>query len=70
MHWSDIEKIARRLEEDYGEEYGEGEIPEDNLLDIKEMTLSLDEFEDFEVEVSDSNLKQIVEMWIDIRKEK
>ena len=44
MHWSDIEEIATGLEEAYAEE----EIPEYNLGYLKEMVLSLPEFEDQE----------------------
>ncbi len=65
MHWSDIEEIATGLEEAYAEE----EIPEYNLGYLKEMVLSLPEFEDQEVEVSDDNLKQILESWIELRTE-
>lgn len=65
MHWSDIEEIATGLEEEYAEE----EIPEYNLGYLKEMVLSLPEFEDQEVEVSDDNLKQILESWIELRTE-
>jgi FeS assembly protein IscX len=66
MHWSDIETIATELEEAYSEE----EIPEYNLLYLKEMVLSLSSFEDHEVEVEDSVLKQIIEHWLDIRNER
>ncbi|GAB4164156.1 MAG: hypothetical protein Tsb006_3680 [Rickettsiaceae bacterium] len=66
MHWSDIEKIAIELEEYYSEE----EIPEYNLPYLEEMVLSLPDFEDHEVEVETSTLKQILEYWIDIRNEK
>ena len=65
MHWSDIEEIVAGLEEAYAEE----EIPEYNLEYLKEMVLSLSEFEDQEVEVSDDNLKQILESWIELRTE-
>lgn len=66
MHWSDIEEIAVELEDSYAEE----EIPEYNLPYLKEMVLSLSSFDDHEVEVEDSTLKQILEHWIDIRSEK
>lgn len=42
MHWSDIEEIIAGLEEAYAEE----EIPEYDLEYLKEMVLSLAEFED------------------------
>lgn len=63
MHWSDIEEIAEDLEETYFDE----EIPEHNLADLKEMVLSLDDFEDHEVEVEDIRLKQIMEHWLELR---
>ena len=63
MHWSDIEEIAVQLEESYAEE----EIPEYNLEYLKEMVLSLAELEDQEIEVSEDNLKQIMESWIELR---
>ncbi|MDA9163723.1 Fe-S cluster assembly protein IscX [Rickettsiaceae bacterium] len=66
MHWSDIEDIAEQLELAYAEE----EIPEYNLPYLKEMVLSLPDFEGHEVEVSNSTLKQILEYWLDIRNEK
>jgi len=63
MHSSDIEEIAVHLEESYAEE----EIPEYNLPYLKEMVLSLSNFEDHEIEVEESTIKQILEHWIDIR---
>jgi FeS assembly protein IscX len=66
MHWSNIEELAVKLEESYAEE----EIPEYNLEYLKEMVLSLSDFEDQEIEVRDNNLKQIMENWIDLRDEK
>ena len=53
MHWSDIEEIVENLEETYSEE----EIPNENdLLYLKEMVLSLSDFEDHEVEVDSEHL--------------
>ena len=66
MHWSDIENIVDQLETAYLEE----EIPEYDLPYIKEMVLSLHEFDDHEVDVNNSTLKQILESWIDLRSEK
>lgn len=65
MHWNDIEEIAKELEDTYAEE----EIPEYNLPYLKEMVLSLSKFDDHEVEVESSTLKQILEQWVDIRNE-
>lgn len=66
MHWNDIEEIATELEDSYAEE----EIPEYNLSYLKEMVLSLPNFDDHEVEVENSTLKQILEQWLDIRNER
>lgn len=55
MHWSNIEEIIVGLEEAYAEE----EIPEYNLEYLKEMVLSLAEFEDQEIEVSEDNLSKL-----------
>ncbi len=66
MHWSNIEELAVGLEESYAEE----EIPEYSLSYLKEMVLSLSEFEDEEVEVEEDHLKKILESWIDLRGEK
>ena len=66
MHWSDVEDIVDQLEAVYLEE----EIPEYNLPYLKEMVLSLQEFDDHEVDVDDSTLKHILESWMDIRNEK
>ncbi len=63
MHWRDIDEIAEKLEENYFDE----EIPEHRLLYLKEMVLSLNEFEDHEIEVSNDNLNQIIECWLEIR---
>lgn len=63
MHWSDIEEIAERLEEEYSDE----EIPEHNLSYLKEMVFSISEFEDHEVEVDDVTLKKVIEHWLEIR---
>lgn len=63
MHWNDVEDIAEKLEESYEDQ----EIPEYNLPYLKEMVLSLDDFEDYEVDVEDIRLKQIIEHWMEIR---
>lgn len=64
MHWSNIEEIVENLEETYSEE----EIPnEDNLAFLKEMVLSLNDFEDHEIEVDQEHLKRIMEYWLELR---
>lgn len=55
MRWSDIE----------GNHTLKKKIPEYNLLYLKEMVLCLPNFDEHKIEVSDSNLKQILEHWID-----
>lgn len=65
MHWSDIDTIVEALEESYSEE----DIPEQDLPYLHEMILSIPEFEDREVEVSESHLKIILEAWIEYRAE-
>lgn len=60
MHWTDIEEIVTALEETYADE----EIPEYNLSYLKEMVLSLPNFEDQEIEVSEERLKDILENWL------
>lgn len=63
MHWHDIEIIVEALEQEYAEE----KIPEDNIQDLREMVLSLDDFEDHEVEVDTDQLKKILEYWLEYR---
>ena len=66
MHWSDIEELVNGLEESYAEE----EISDYSLGYLKEMVLTLSDFEDQEVEVENDHLKKILECWIDLRSEK
>lgn len=64
MNWNNIEEIAKNLEENYSEE----DIPDDNdLAYLKEMVLSLNDFEDHEVEVDHEHLKRIMEYWLELR---
>jgi FeS assembly protein IscX len=64
MHWNDIEEIVENLEETYSEE----EIPNENdLLYLKEMVLSLNDFDDHEIEVDQEHLKRIMEYWLELR---
>jgi len=63
MHWEDIDDIVDALEETYADE----EIPENDLPYLKEMVLSLSDFEDHEVEVDNQRLKQIMEHWLELR---
>jgi len=64
MNWNNIEEIAKNLEETYSEE----EIPNENdLAYLKEMVISLNDFEDHDVEVDDDHLKQIMEYWLELR---
>lgn len=64
MNWNNIEEIAKNLEETYSEE----EIPNENdLAYLKEMVMSLNDFEDHDVEVDDDHLKLIMEYWLELR---
>ena len=64
MNWNNIEEIAKNLEETYSEE----EIPNENdLAYLKEMVISLNDFEDHDVEVDDDHLKRIMEYWLELR---
>ena len=64
MNWNNIEEIAKNLEETYSEE----EIPNENdLAYLKEMVISLNDFEDHDVEVDDDPLKRIMEYWLELR---
>jgi FeS assembly protein IscX len=64
MNWNNIEEIAKNLEETYSEE----EIPNENdLAYLKEMVISLNDFEDHDVEVDDDHLKRIMEYWLEFR---
>jgi len=64
MNWNNIEEIAKNLEESYSEE----EIPDENdLAYLKEMVISLNDFEDHDVEVDDDHLKLIMEYWLELR---
>lgn len=63
MHWSDVEDIVEELEEMYSEE----DIPENNLIELKEMVFSLHKFEDKEIEVDNSVLENILEEWLSFR---
>lgn len=63
MHWSDTDQIVESLEEIYVDE----DIPEDDLQYLEEMVLSISEFEDREIEAQESQLKMILESWLEYR---
>lgn len=64
MNWNNIEEIAKNLEETYSEE----EVPNENdLAYLKGMVMSLNDFEDHDVEVDDDHLKRIMEYWLELR---
>lgn len=67
MHWKDTTDIAEKLEELYEQE----EIPE-SLEELKEMVLSIDEFEGSEddEEGDGQTLTDIYEQWIEVRNNK
>ncbi len=62
MHWNDIEDIVEALEDNFSDE----DFP-DNLSYLKEMVYSLQGFDDYEVEVDEEILKQILETWMEGR---
>ena len=63
MNIEEIEQIAAALEENYEEE----DIPEGNLEEVKEMVLSLNEFDFHEDEITQEVLEQVLEHWLEIR---
>lgn len=65
MRWSDIDRIVEVLEDMYAEE----DIPEHDIEYLREMVLSIPEFEDHEEEVDDDQLKLIIESWLELRNE-
>lgn len=63
MHWRDTDQIVESLEEIYADE----DIPEEDLPYLEEMVLSISEFEDREITAEESQLKIILEAWLDYR---
>jgi FeS assembly protein IscX len=65
MHWNDIEEIVRVLEENYPDE----ELDNLRFSYLEEMIRSLNEFEDHNVKVNKKVLEEILETWIELKKE-
>ncbi|MCP5369104.1 MAG: Fe-S cluster assembly protein IscX [Rickettsiaceae bacterium] len=67
MYWKDITEIVEKLEDLYEQE----EIPE-SLEELKEMVLSIDDFEGRadDEEVDTQTLRDILEYWIEVRNNK
>ncbi len=66
MHWNDIEEIVKVLEENYPDE----EIDNLRFSYLEEMIRSLNEFEDHSVKVSKKILEEILETWLELKKER
>lgn len=65
MHWNDVEEIAESLEENYSDEDVEGL----KLSEVEDLVRSLSDFEDHHREVNREILKEILEAWIELRRE-
>ena len=63
MHWTDVDEIAKSLEEDYPDY----DISELSTQDLEELVRSLDDFDDNEVEVNKKVLEEIQEAWMKTR---
>ncbi|HJK86737.1 MAG TPA: hypothetical protein QKA08_03095 [Candidatus Megaira endosymbiont of Nemacystus decipiens] len=65
MNLLDIEQIVEQLEEAYQDE----EIPEKDMVFLKEMLDSLGGFEGIDSEIDDAALQEILECWLELRSE-
>jgi FeS assembly protein IscX len=63
MKWSNIDDIVFELENEYYDE----DISEINIHDLKEMVISLSNFEDYDTSPSDVLLREILDAWIILR---
>ncbi|HJK87294.1 MAG TPA: Fe-S cluster assembly protein IscX [Candidatus Megaira endosymbiont of Hartmannula sinica] len=63
LNWNQLEDIIEMLEEYYGNE----DIPESNLLYLKEMITSLPDFADWGNNPTKKQLEEILEGWINLR---
>lgn len=63
MRWTDVEEIAEALEEEYPDE----DAASLSLEEIKEMAVSLEGFEAYDVEVGEHLLEEIREAWVFLR---
>lgn len=65
MNLLDIEQIVEQLEEAYQDE----EIPEKDMVFLREMLDSLSGFEGMDSEIDDAVLQEILECWLELRSE-
>lgn len=63
MNAEEIEELVEELEDAYGDE----DISEDDLQLLKEMLISLDSVHDAVEDLSDDDLKEIMDTWIEYR---
>lgn len=63
MRWTDIEEIADELEEEYSDE----DISSLSMSEIKEMVLSISDFEDHNTEPSENILEEIRDAWLSLK---
>lgn len=64
MHWNDLEEIAEALEENYQDE----DIEDLRLVDLYDLIVTLNEFDDDPEKSNDRVLEVILDMWIEIRR--
>ena len=65
MNWSEIEEIAQLLEENYPDE----DISDLKLSYLEEMIRAMPEFEDVGTETTRQVLEDIMDTWLEIRRE-
>lgn len=63
MDSEEIEELVEELEAAYGHD----DIPEDDLSLLKEMIISLDNFHIDVEDLSDDDLKEIIDHWVEYR---
>ncbi|MDX2050045.1 MAG: Fe-S cluster assembly protein IscX [Rickettsiaceae bacterium] len=65
MQWHETDEIVKALEE----EYEETEIEELSIADLKDLIIDLQEFSDDPDGITESELKNIKQTWIELRSE-
>lgn len=66
MRWTDTEKLAKALEDNYPDE----DLEYLNLNDVEDLILELSDFEDDPEIVTDRALQLVKEEWANIRESK
>lgn len=64
MHWNDLEEIAEALEENYPDE----DVEDLRLVDLHDLIIALNEFDDNPEKSNDRILETILDMWIELRR--